>query len=119
MHTKLPRDTRDTRDTRDAADAELIFPSKLFEQFHRRLPPTHRTPCRPSLVGRVGRARTTGGPFPNIKLGRSTISNSQAGLALSTTLSRPCSGTRAMSRVVLSRRAAYQGLDRGRERHCH
>src|SRR5213595_957934 len=58
----------------DAADAELVFPSKLLEQLHRRFPPTHRTPCRPWLVGRVGRARTTGGPFPSINLGRSTIS---------------------------------------------
>src|SRR5207248_4917876 len=66
MHAKFARPPS------DAGYAELVLTPYLFEQFHRCSSPAHRTSCRPSLVGRVGRARTAGGPFPNITLGHST-----------------------------------------------
>src|SRR5579859_405689 len=61
----------------------------------------HRTPRRPSLVGRVGRARTTGGPFPSINLGRSTVSNSSRVAVRRTTMQ--CNSPRTRRRVPLAR----------------
>ena len=48
----------------------LVMPLVLTVTMFEVSPPVHPTSNRPSLVGRVGRARTTSGPFPNINLGQ-------------------------------------------------
>src|SRR5579859_3011686 len=71
-HTAV--DAKLARHSRNTGYPELVLAAYLFEQIHRRSSPAHPTSNRPLLVGRVGRARTTGGPFPSINLGQSKIS---------------------------------------------